>query len=106
MAEIALRGVRKSYGKTEVVHGVSLDIAHGFGLLLDNPRVRALLINVHGGGMQSCDTVAEGLGIAMRRSGRTLPVSLCLSPLFKAPSRRTSSGSSKTGAPRSSYTKS
>ena len=29
MAEIALRGVRKSYGKTEVVHGVSLDIAHG-----------------------------------------------------------------------------
>jgi succinyl-CoA synthetase beta subunit len=52
----------------------SLDIAHGFGLLLDNPRVRALLINVHGGGMQSCDTVAEGLGIAMRRSGRTLPV--------------------------------
>ena len=29
MAEIALRGVRKSYGKTEVVHGVNLDIAHG-----------------------------------------------------------------------------
>jgi sn-glycerol 3-phosphate transport system ATP-binding protein len=29
MAEIALRGVRKSYGKTEVVHGISLDIAHG-----------------------------------------------------------------------------
>ncbi|MDT3382556.1 ATP-grasp domain-containing protein [Labrys neptuniae] len=52
----------------------SLDIAHGFGLLLDNPQVRALLINVHGGGMQSCDTVAEGLGIAMRRAGRTLPV--------------------------------
>ena len=29
MAEIALRDVRKSYGKTEVVHGVNLDIAHG-----------------------------------------------------------------------------
>ena len=29
MAEIALRGVRKSYGKTEVVHGVDLHIAHG-----------------------------------------------------------------------------
>ena len=29
MAEIALRGVRKSYGRTEVVHGVDLDIAAG-----------------------------------------------------------------------------
>jgi succinyl-CoA synthetase beta subunit len=51
----------------------SLDIAHGFGLILDNPNARALLINVHGGGMQPCDTVADGLGIAMRRTGRSLP---------------------------------
>lgn len=51
----------------------SLDIAYGFGLILDNPKVRALLINVHGGGMQPCDTVADGLGIAMRRTGRSLP---------------------------------
>ena len=51
----------------------SLDIAHGFGLILDNPDVRSLLINVHGGGMQPCDTVADGLGIAMRRTGRSLP---------------------------------
>lgn len=51
----------------------SLDIAHGFALILDNPNARALLINVHGGGMQPCDTVAEGLGIAMRRTGRSLP---------------------------------
>jgi succinyl-CoA synthetase beta subunit len=51
----------------------SLDIAHGFGLVLDNPNVRALLINVHGGGMQPCDTVADGLAIAMRRTGRLLP---------------------------------
>ena len=29
MAEIVLSDVRKSYGKTEVVHGVNLDIAHG-----------------------------------------------------------------------------
>ena len=27
MAEIAIRQVRKSYGRTEVVHGVDLDIA-------------------------------------------------------------------------------
>lgn len=52
----------------------SLDIAHGFGLLLDNPATRAILINVHGGGMQACDTIAEGLGIALRRTGRSLPL--------------------------------
>ncbi len=52
----------------------SLDVAHGFGLLLDNPATRAILINVHGGGMQPCDTIADGLGIAMRRTGRSLPV--------------------------------
>ncbi len=51
----------------------SLDVAHGFGLLLDNPKVRVLLINVHGGGMQPCDVIVDGLGIAMRRTGRTLP---------------------------------
>lgn len=52
----------------------SLDIAHGFGLLLDNPATRAIVVNVHGGGMQPCDTIAEGLGIALRRSGRSLPM--------------------------------
>lgn len=52
----------------------SLDIAHGFALLLDNPKIKTLFINVHGGGMQSCDTIAEGLGVALRRSGRKLPI--------------------------------
>ncbi len=52
----------------------SLDIAHGFRLLLDNPSTRAILINVHGGGMQPCDTIADGLGIAIRRTGRSLPL--------------------------------
>ncbi|ODN68744.1 ADP-forming succinate--CoA ligase subunit beta [Methylobrevis pamukkalensis] len=51
----------------------SLDVAYGFGLLLKNPAVKAILINVHGGGMQPCDTIAEGLGIAMRRTGRACP---------------------------------
>jgi len=35
--------------------------------------VRSILVNVHGGGMQPCDTIADGLGSAMRRTGRTLP---------------------------------
>jgi succinyl-CoA synthetase beta subunit len=51
----------------------SVDIAYGFELILDNPKVRSLLVNVHGGGMQPCDTVADGLDIAMRRTGRSLP---------------------------------
>lgn len=52
----------------------SLDIARGFGLILSNPAVRAVLVNVHGGGMQRCDTIAEGLGIALRRSSRRVPI--------------------------------
>jgi succinyl-CoA synthetase beta subunit len=53
----------------------SLDIARGFRLILDNPKVRAILVNVHGGGMQPCDTIAEGIGIAMRRRPmRDVPV--------------------------------
>ena len=59
----------------------SLDIAHGFALLHDNPKIRTLLINVHGGGMQSCDTIADGLGIALRKSGRKLPIVVRLAGL-------------------------
>jgi succinyl-CoA synthetase beta subunit len=52
----------------------SLDIAFAFGLVLANNAVRTVLVNVHGGGMQRCDTIAEGIGIAMRRSGRRVPM--------------------------------
>jgi len=52
----------------------SLDIAHGFGLIAGNERVRAVLINIHGGGMQRCDTVAEGIAVALRRAQRPLPL--------------------------------
>jgi succinyl-CoA synthetase beta subunit len=54
----------------------SLDIAHGIGLVLDNPRAKVLLVNVFGGGMQPCDTIVDGLGIAFRRSRRVLPIVL------------------------------
>jgi len=54
----------------------SLDIAHGIGLVLDKPHIKVLLVNVFGGGMQPCDTIIEGLGIAFRRKGRVLPVVL------------------------------
>lgn len=56
----------------------SLDIAQGVSLVLDNPRAKILLVNVYGGGMQPCDTIIEGLGIAIRRKGRALPIVLRL----------------------------
>ncbi len=52
----------------------SLDIAFAFDLVLANPAVRAVFLNVHGGGMQRCDTIVEGMAVAMRRSGRILPL--------------------------------
>ncbi len=54
----------------------SLDIAQGIGLVLENPRAKVLLVNVFGGGMQPCDTIAEALGIAFHRGPRILPVVL------------------------------
>lgn len=54
----------------------SLDIAQGIGLVLDNPNVKVLFVNVFGGGMQPCDTIIEGLGIAFRRKGRVIPIVL------------------------------
>jgi succinyl-CoA synthetase beta subunit len=54
----------------------SLDIAQGAALVLNNPRAKVLLVNVFGGGMQPCDTIVEGLGIACRRSQRKLPLVL------------------------------
>jgi succinyl-CoA synthetase beta subunit len=54
----------------------SLDIAQGVNLVLDNPRTKVVLVNVFGGGMQPCDTIVEGLGIAYRRRRRMLPVVL------------------------------
>jgi succinyl-CoA synthetase beta subunit len=57
----------------------SLDIARGVQLLLDDRTVRAILVNVHGGGMQACDTIAEGIGIAVHRSpDRALPIVICM----------------------------
>ena len=54
----------------------SLQIARGIGLLLGDPQVKAILINVHGGGMTRCDTIVEALQIARSRSGRSVPVVL------------------------------
>lgn len=50
----------------------SMDIARGVELLLQNLSVGAILLNVHGGGMTMCDTVAEGVNFAYSRNTRHL----------------------------------
>ncbi|WP_425046734.1 succinate--CoA ligase subunit beta [Primorskyibacter sp. S87] len=52
----------------------SFDVAKGVELLLQDPNVRVILLNIHGGGMTSADTVAEGVNFAFSRSDRELPV--------------------------------
>lgn len=52
----------------------SLDIAYGVELVLAAPRTKVLLVNVHGGGMQRCDTIAEGIAIAACRAPRRVPI--------------------------------
>ena len=49
-------------------------IASGFGLLLANSRVKAILVNVYGGGILRCDTVAEGIAAACREAGLDVPL--------------------------------
>lgn len=52
----------------------SLDIAYAFELILGNPRARVILVNIHGGGMQRCDTVVDGIAIGVRKTGHSLPM--------------------------------
>ena len=49
-------------------------IAVGIGLLLDDPGVRVLLVNVHGGGMTTCDRISDALAIALDGRERRVPV--------------------------------
>jgi succinyl-CoA synthetase beta subunit len=49
-------------------------IAGGFGLLLKNPKVEAVLVNIYGGGILRCDTVAEGLADACRQMDSKVPL--------------------------------
>ena len=53
---------------------MSLQIARGVGLLLADPRVKAILVNIHGGGMTRCDTIVEAIHVARRWSGRSVPM--------------------------------
>ncbi|MBX2853762.1 MAG: acetate--CoA ligase family protein [Rhodobacteraceae bacterium] len=52
----------------------SFHIAKGVQLLLDDPKVRVILVNAHGGGMTVCDTIAEGVSFAYSRANRKPPI--------------------------------
>jgi len=49
-------------------------VTHGFKLLLRNPEVRAILVNIYGGGILRCDTVAEGIAAACKEEGLRVPL--------------------------------
>jgi succinyl-CoA synthetase beta subunit len=49
-------------------------ITHGFKLLLRNPAIDAILVNIYGGGILRCDTVAEGVAAACKQEGLRVPL--------------------------------
>jgi succinyl-CoA synthetase beta subunit len=53
-------------------------IVQGFKIILSDPRVRAILVNIFGGILR-CDVLAEGLVAAAREIGLTIPLIIRLS---------------------------
>ncbi len=53
-------------------------IATGFRLVLTNPKIKAILVNVFGGGILRCDTMAEGIASAVHAHGLPVPLILRL----------------------------
>lgn len=49
-------------------------VAQGFELLIDNPKVKAILVNIYGGGILRCDTIAEGIGQTCRDQDLAVPL--------------------------------
>ncbi len=49
-------------------------VAAGFKMLLGNPKVKAILVNIYGGGIMRCDTIAEAIGMAVREVGLGVPL--------------------------------
>ncbi len=49
-------------------------VAAGFEMLQANGDIRAILVNVYGGGILRCDTIAEGIALAVRKGGLKVPL--------------------------------
>ena len=52
-------------------------VAEGVKLLLDDERVKVILVMAVGGGLLHCDTIAEGLSSVFRKTGAAKPVVYC-----------------------------
>ncbi len=52
----------------------SFQIARVIQMLIENPRVKVILVNIHGGGMTVCDTIAEAMNFAYSRTGSDKPI--------------------------------
>ncbi len=52
----------------------SFQIARVIDLLVKDPAIKVILVNIHGGGMTACDTVAEAISFAYSRSERKPPI--------------------------------
>lgn len=49
-------------------------IKYAFGLILSDPGVEAILVNVFGGGIMRCDTIADGIIVAAREYSLHVPL--------------------------------
>ncbi len=49
-------------------------VATGFKMILRNPGVKAILVNMYGGGILRCDTIAEGIAAAVKELGLKVPL--------------------------------
>lgn len=49
-------------------------VATALGMVMANPKVRAILVNLYGGGIQRCDTIADGIAKAMKSRAREVPL--------------------------------
>lgn len=49
-------------------------VATGFRMLLANPNVKCVLVNLCGGGILRCDTIAEGIADVVRDDGLSVPL--------------------------------
>ncbi|MEM7170847.1 MAG: ATP-grasp domain-containing protein [Pseudomonadota bacterium] len=52
----------------------SFQIARVIDIMLADPSIKVLLVNIHGGGMTACDTVVEALSFAYSRAERRPPI--------------------------------
>ena len=49
-------------------------VAAGIGMLLGNKKVKAILVVTMGGGVLRCDTIAEGIALACKKSPGHVPI--------------------------------